>query len=77
MILNANNKDHHKYMVFDADNNELKYLVGADTETGLIERLLFDEDGKPKRDEDGNVLTEVTNVSAPLKLVDMTKANNE
>lgn len=77
MILNANNKDHHKYMVFDADNNELKYLVGADTETGLIERLLFDDNGKPKIDEDGNVLTEVTNVPAPLKLVDMTKANNE
>lgn len=77
MILNSNNKDHHKYMVFDADNNELKYLVGANTETGLIERLLFDENGKPKRDEYGNVLTEVTNVSAPLKLVDMTKANNE
>jgi len=48
MILNANNKDHHKYMVFDSDGNELKYLVGADTETGLIERLLFDDNGKPK-----------------------------
>lgn len=70
MILSAKNKNHLKYRVFDANGNELKYLIGANTETGEITRLVKDNHGEFKFDEYGEVITETVTVPAPLTLTE-------
>ncbi len=70
MILDANNKKHLKYRIFDANGVELKYLTMADTETGAIMRLVRDDNGKFKADEYGNLVIETTTVPAPLLLTE-------
>lgn len=67
MILDSNNKDHHKYRIFDANGIELKYLIMADTESGAIIRCLLTSDGKLQKDHNNDIIVETTSVAAPLK----------
>lgn len=69
MILDANNKEDCQYEIFDANGNRLDYVVRADTETGQIERYIFDGCGKPSVDGYGDYLTETVFVPYPLKVI--------
>lgn len=69
MILDVKIAGHYKYELFDANGNRLDYVIYADTETGRIERYIFDGCGKPSVDGYGDYLTETIFVPYPLKVI--------
>lgn len=69
MILNANNKEDCQYEIFDANGKRLNFVIRADTETGEIVVPARNSDGKFYYDGYGELVKEILNVPAPLKIV--------
>ena len=67
MKLNARNGDYG--LLYDANSNQIHYVIECDTETGEVSQYIFNEHGQCRLNDEGDLMTETHRYTAPLHFI--------